>query len=140
MLGVLKTASQKDIAKAYHKLVARYHPDRHTDNALRDLAEEKLTQLNEAYETLSDPARRAAYDLKYRQSSATSSAEPTVQRPTPPPPFPKVRVVTLIVIVLGSLFALRFVRSPRAMAVIAAAIAVAWFGPRIYRLLTGRKK
>ena len=56
------TASQSEIKKAYRTLAARYHPDKHKDNELEDLAREKLAQLNEAYETLKDPRKRADYD------------------------------------------------------------------------------
>jgi curved DNA-binding protein len=57
-LGVEKTASQDEIKKAYRKLVRQYHPDvsKHKD------ATEKTKEINEAYEVLGDPEKRAAYD------------------------------------------------------------------------------
>jgi hypothetical protein len=61
-LGVARNASDAEIKSAYLALVARYHPDKHQGNALEDLAAEKMAQINRAYELLSDPARRAAYD------------------------------------------------------------------------------
>jgi preprotein translocase subunit Sec63 len=61
-LGVPRTATPQEIQTAYRALAALYHPDKHVGNPLAALAEEKLTQLNEAYETLSDPERRARYD------------------------------------------------------------------------------
>jgi len=55
ILGVTKTASQADIKKAYRKLAMKNHPDRGGD--------EKLFQkISEAYDTLSDPEKRSAYD------------------------------------------------------------------------------
>ena len=62
VLGVARTASDAEIRAAYHALVAKYHPDRHQGNPLEDLASEKLVAINRAYEILSDPVRRAAYD------------------------------------------------------------------------------
>ncbi|MGC9985263.1 MAG: J domain-containing protein [Polyangia bacterium] len=62
VLGLARTASEVEIRAAYHALVAKYHPDRHQGNPLEELASEKMAEINRAYEILSDPARRAAYD------------------------------------------------------------------------------
>ncbi len=59
ILGVAKSASDDDIKKAYRKLAMKYHPDRNPDNKV---AEEKFKEAKEAYEMLSDPAKREAYD------------------------------------------------------------------------------
>lgn len=75
VLGVTPKAPADEIRAAYKKLVARYHPDRHQGNVLSDLAAAELAALNEAYEVLSDPARRAAYDADMAQGgSAQGSA------------------------------------------------------------------
>jgi curved DNA-binding protein CbpA len=63
VLGVSRDATDAQIRTAYRALAARYHPDRHQGNPLSDLATEKLAALNRAYEILSDPARRVAYDV-----------------------------------------------------------------------------
>lgn len=61
ILGVPRTASEEDIKKAYRKLAMKYHPDRnHGDDA--KAAEAKFKEAKEAYEMLSDPHKRAAYD------------------------------------------------------------------------------
>jgi DnaJ-class molecular chaperone len=59
ILGVDKTASDTEIKKAYRALSLKYHPDRNSD----DDAKSKFQEINEAYETLSDPAKRQAYDI-----------------------------------------------------------------------------
>ena len=52
VLGLKPGASEEEIKAAYRELVKKYHPDKHQDNPLNDLAEEKLREVNEAYETL----------------------------------------------------------------------------------------
>lgn len=59
ILKVPKTASAEEIRKSYRKLALRYHPDANPDDPT---AENKFKQLSEAYETLKNPERRAAYD------------------------------------------------------------------------------
>lgn len=58
VLGLSKSASDDEIKKAYRKLSKKYHPD---INKAPD-AEEKFKEITEAYEVLSDPQKRAAYD------------------------------------------------------------------------------
>lgn len=59
VLGVDKSAGERDIKKAYKKLAMKYHPDRtQGDKAL----EEKFKEIQEAYEVLTDSQKRAAYD------------------------------------------------------------------------------
>src|SRR5216110_445045 len=59
ILGVPRTSSDADIKKAFRKLAREYHPDVAKD---RKKAEEKFKEINEAYEVLSDPAKRKKYD------------------------------------------------------------------------------
>ncbi len=60
ILNVGRNASDAEIKKSYRSLAMKYHPDRNTDNP--EAAEEKFKQVKEAYEILSDPKKRAAYD------------------------------------------------------------------------------
>lgn len=133
MLGVSPKATMKEIKKAYRELAARYHPDKHRDNELADLAQQKLTEVNTAYEILKDDARRAAYDrerVSGHQTMPTSSPQDVEidQLGTLIRSFVKIIIVMAVVF-----FALRFVRSPRALLVIGAAILIAWFLPRIIK-------
>ena len=57
-LGVNRDASADDIKKAYRKLAQKFHPDVSKDPA----GEEKFKEVAEAYQTLKDPEKRAAYD------------------------------------------------------------------------------
>ena len=59
ILDINKQASPEDIKKAYRKLAKQYHPDRNPDDKE---AEEKFKAVNEAYEVLSDPNKKASYD------------------------------------------------------------------------------
>lgn len=52
VLGVSEDASQEEIRAAYREMVKKYHPDKYTDNPLKELANEKLKEINEAYEIL----------------------------------------------------------------------------------------
>ena len=62
ILGVARNATEAEIRGAYRELVAKYHPDKHQGNPLEGLAAEKMAEINRAYEILSAPERRAAYD------------------------------------------------------------------------------
>ena len=58
ILGVAREAGAEDIKKAYRRLAKKYHPDVSKESG----AEEKFKEVGEAYETLKDPEKRAAYD------------------------------------------------------------------------------
>ena len=59
VLGIQKGASEDEIKKAYKKKAREYHPDLHPDDPS---CEEKMKEVNEAHEVLSDPEKRQRYD------------------------------------------------------------------------------
>ena len=61
VLGVPKNAGDEEIKKAYRKLAMKHHPDRNQGDAAK-AAEERFKEAKEAYEMLSDPQKKAAYD------------------------------------------------------------------------------
>src|SRR3972149_721593 len=60
VLGVGKNATPEELKKAYRKLALEWHPDKHRED--KKQAEEKFKEVNEAYEILSNPEKKAAYD------------------------------------------------------------------------------
>src|SRR5512138_2391678 len=59
ILGVERNATEAEVKSAFRKLALQYHPDRNPGNKQ---AEEKFKEINEAYEVLSDPEKRARYE------------------------------------------------------------------------------
>ncbi len=58
VLGIEQNALEEDVKKAFRKLAFQYHPDRNKESD----AEDRFKEINEAYEILSDPEKRATYD------------------------------------------------------------------------------
>jgi molecular chaperone DnaJ len=58
LLGVARNASGDEIKRAFRRLAMKHHPDKNSDPG----AEERFKEINEAYEVLSDPEKRAVYD------------------------------------------------------------------------------
>src|SRR5260221_6237006 len=58
VLGVARNASDEEMKKAFRRLAKQYHPDAYKEQG----AEARFVEINEAYEVLSDPQKRAAYD------------------------------------------------------------------------------
>jgi DnaJ-class molecular chaperone len=59
ILGIKKDANEAEIKRAYRKMAMEWHPDKHKGDKT---AEEKFKEINKAYETLSDPQKKAGYD------------------------------------------------------------------------------
>ena len=52
VLGVSPSATDEEVKDAYRKLAKKYHPDQYADSPLKDLADEKMKEINEAYDTI----------------------------------------------------------------------------------------
>ena len=52
VLGIASNATDSEVKKAYRELARKYHPDNYHDNPLSDLAQEKMKEINEAYNTI----------------------------------------------------------------------------------------
>ena len=52
VLGVSRDATDEEIKKAYRDLARKYHPDNYANNPLADLVQEKMKEINEAYDTI----------------------------------------------------------------------------------------
>jgi curved DNA-binding protein CbpA len=77
ILGVPRNATPEEIKEAYRRLAKEYHPDKNPSPE----AEERFKLINEAYQVLSDPAKRAEYDALYDAMTSRASAptEPGVR-------------------------------------------------------------
>jgi curved DNA-binding protein CbpA len=75
LLDVARTATDDDIRKAYRRLARKHHPDANPDDPH---AEERFKEIQQAYETLSNPKRRRAYDERSRPSPQSRDASPRV--------------------------------------------------------------
>ncbi len=80
VLSVPRNATQEEIRSAYRALVKKYHPDKYQGNPLADLAQEKLQEINEAYEILTknpsqaDPSASYGYGTGSGYSGYTSGS------------------------------------------------------------------
>ncbi|MBR2357936.1 MAG: molecular chaperone DnaJ [Lentisphaeria bacterium] len=72
ILGVTKTATAEEIKKAYRKLAIKYHPDRNPGDTA---AEEKFKEISNAYEVLSDTAKRQRYDQLGHEAFTSSGGQ-----------------------------------------------------------------
>ncbi len=77
VLGVSQSASDDEIKKAYRELARKYHPDNYQNNPLADLAEEKMKEINEAYDTITkqrsgEMPRGGGYGGGYQQGYASN--------------------------------------------------------------------
>lgn len=71
VLGVERGADSEAVKKAYRRMTLQFHPDRHPED---DNAHERFRQINQAYDVLGDPRKRARYDRQSRMSSGLDLA------------------------------------------------------------------
>ena len=79
ILRVERGCSREELRQAYRRCARANHPDLHPGDAE---ANRRLQEINEAYETLSDPARQATYDREHARAQRASGAPPS-PRPEP---------------------------------------------------------
>jgi len=76
VLGVSKNATDEEIKKAYRELARKYHPDNYVNNPLSDLVEEKMKEINEAYDTIQKERSGNRFSNgKYSSGNSTYSGE-----------------------------------------------------------------
>ncbi|MBQ9647403.1 MAG: DnaJ domain-containing protein [Oscillospiraceae bacterium] len=90
VLNISPTASDDEVKHAYRELARKYHPDNYHDNPLADLAQEKMKEINEAYEQIqrqrkggyaASSQRSGGYNGSYGNSySSSTSGDPLLQR------------------------------------------------------------
>lgn len=84
VLGVSQNATDDEVKKAYRELARKYHPDNYTNNPLADLAEEKMKEINEAYDTITKmrsgggrSAGSSSYQGGYQQQYSGGAGDPS---------------------------------------------------------------
>ena len=73
VLGVPSTATDDEVKKAYRNLARKYHPDNYHDNPLADLAQERMKEINEAYEEIQSRRKRGSSGGGYGASYGGAS-------------------------------------------------------------------
>ncbi len=107
-LGVARTASLDDIRRAYRARMREAHPDTRGSAATSTAS---VTQIAEAWNVLSSPSRRAAYDSQFAPTTPTR-VEPNLDRVYPPARFPWRFVLTIIGIGAAILLVLHIMGDP----------------------------
>ncbi len=81
VLGVSQNATDEEIKTAYRNLAKKYHPDNYNDSPLADLAEEKMKEINEAYDSICDMRRNGSSSNYSSGSYGTNSSYSSTSYP-----------------------------------------------------------
>jgi len=73
ILGVSPSASDDEVKRAYRELVRKYHPDNYHDNPLSDLAQDKMKEVNEAYDAINKMREGGGAGGPYRPGAGSGS-------------------------------------------------------------------
>lgn len=65
VLGVSSTATDEEVKQAYRKLAKKYHPDQYAGNPLQEVADEKMKEINEAYDTIVEQRKNGSNNQNY---------------------------------------------------------------------------
>ncbi len=88
ILEVEQDATEQKIKEQYLFLVQAWHPDKFSKAEQKARAEEKIKEINGAYEVLKSPARRAEYDQNIQSTKKTKAQQSPPARQAPPQPVP----------------------------------------------------
>lgn len=91
VLGVERSDSDSTIKKAYHALVKKYHPDNYSDNPLADLAQEKMKEINEAYDAIMKERSNAGSSASSHRPGSSSGSYYGYRTSASSGQFPQVR-------------------------------------------------
>lgn len=83
ILGVSENATDEEIKKAYRDLAKKYHPDNYADSPLSDVAEKKMKEINDAYDTICDMRKnpdKSNYNSAHSYSNYTHTNFPDVRK------------------------------------------------------------
>ena len=80
-LGVSRYSSDEEIKKAYRELARKYHPDNYVNNPLADLAQEKMKEINEAYDAIEKERANNGSAYQYQTWNNNSQAQSTTSGP-----------------------------------------------------------
>ena len=80
-LGVSRFASDEEIKKAYRELARKYHPDNYVNNPLADLAQEKMKEINEAYDAIEKERANGGEAYQYQTWSSGNNTHSSASGP-----------------------------------------------------------
>ena len=73
VLGIDRSATDEEVKKAYRELAKKYHPDNYVNTPLADLADEKMKEINEAYDAIQKMRKESASSSQYNQDGENYS-------------------------------------------------------------------